>query len=413
MPNCPSRSTGAYTTHGVQLPEVHPRTVRPTERSPRAQNPEAKSRGTRDNAVRLRHVESTRVPPRHAAPSPPQVLHSLHRLAKAQSRLPPDFLSGHAYQDGKWEHRGDFTQEADLVCGICGAHGGYRTVKVRDVRRIGEGRGLCGGARKIVDGVFPGRSQSLRHQHRPVDDCSPGRGGMAQNGGTRDGTFHGEMDRCGGSQDWTTACSRMPERDVKDQEEDSPKQAGSCWFARPCWLAISGANSYPPGVLFADVMKSFSGVTFVLFCFVFVLMRSLKPRPFVESSIGMQAPGRPHVFLSFLLLFIWRCRFFRDVSVPFPFSLCMESTPDVLSLQMVFSTLWSLAGIFTSACVRIQSINKKKTGNPEWDTFGAPLFFHAHYWYVPLVQCCLLFGIWRSDKPFFPTRGGAEGAIDL
>ena len=30
------------------------------------------------------------------------------------------------------------------------------------------------------------------------------------------------------------ACSRMPERDEKDQGEDSPKQAGSCWFARPC-----------------------------------------------------------------------------------------------------------------------------------------------------------------------------------
>ena len=64
-------------------------------------NPDAKSRGTRDNAVRLRHVESARVPLRHAAPSPPQVLDSLHRLAKAQSRRPPDFLSGHAYQDGK------------------------------------------------------------------------------------------------------------------------------------------------------------------------------------------------------------------------------------------------------------------------------------------------------------------------
>ena len=85
----------------VQLPEVHSRTVRPTERSPRAQNPDAKSRGTQDNAVRLRHVEPTRVPPRHAAPSLPQVLDSLHRLAKAQSRRPPDFLSGHAYQDGK------------------------------------------------------------------------------------------------------------------------------------------------------------------------------------------------------------------------------------------------------------------------------------------------------------------------
>ena len=29
-------------------------------------------------------------------------------------------------------------------------------------------------------------------------------------------------------------CSRMPERDEKDQGKDSPKQAGSCWFARPC-----------------------------------------------------------------------------------------------------------------------------------------------------------------------------------
>ena len=36
------------------------------------------------------------------------------------------------------------------------------------------------------------------------------------------------------SQSWTTACSGLPERDGKDQGEDSPKQAGSCWFARPC-----------------------------------------------------------------------------------------------------------------------------------------------------------------------------------
>ena len=98
----------------------------------------------------------------------PQVLDSLHRLAKAQSRLLPDFLSGHAYQDGKWEHRGDFTQEADLVYEICGAHGGYETAEVRDVRRIGGGRGLCGGPEKRVDGVFPERPQSFRHQRRPV-----------------------------------------------------------------------------------------------------------------------------------------------------------------------------------------------------------------------------------------------------
>ena len=75
----------------------------------------------------------------------------------------------------------------------------------------------CVGAEKRVYGVFPGRPRSFRHQHRPVDDCSPGRGGMAQNGRTRGGTFHGEMDHCRESQGWTTACSGVPERNVKDQ----------------------------------------------------------------------------------------------------------------------------------------------------------------------------------------------------
>ena len=55
---------------------------------------------------------------------------------------------------------------------------------------------MGGQEKESVDGVFPGRPQSFRYQRRPVDDCSPGRGGMAQNGGTRGGIFHGEMDRC-------------------------------------------------------------------------------------------------------------------------------------------------------------------------------------------------------------------------
>ena len=84
-----------------RLPEVYPRNVRSTERSPRAQHPDAQSRGNRNNAVRLRHVEPARVPLRYAAPNPPQLPDSLHRLARAQSRRPPDLLSGHAYQDGK------------------------------------------------------------------------------------------------------------------------------------------------------------------------------------------------------------------------------------------------------------------------------------------------------------------------
>ena len=75
------------------------------------------------------------------------------------------------------------------------------------------GAGCAGRPGKRVDGMFPGRPQSFRHQRQPVDGCSPGRGGMAQNGRTRGGTFHGEMDRCRESQGWTTACSGMPERD--------------------------------------------------------------------------------------------------------------------------------------------------------------------------------------------------------
>ena len=47
------------------------------------------------------HLEPARLPLRHAAPSPPQLPDSLRRLAKAQSHRPPNFLSGHAYEDGK------------------------------------------------------------------------------------------------------------------------------------------------------------------------------------------------------------------------------------------------------------------------------------------------------------------------
>ena len=60
------------------------------------------------------------------------------------------FLPGHAYQNGKSEHRGHFTQEADFVCGICGVLRGYETTEVCDVQRLGGGRGLCWGAKEWV-----------------------------------------------------------------------------------------------------------------------------------------------------------------------------------------------------------------------------------------------------------------------
>ena len=113
---------------------------------------------------------------------------------------------------------------------FAGFVGGYETAEVRNVQRNGGARAVWRARKKSGWGVF-GRPLRFRHQHRPVDDCSPGRGGMAQNGRTRGGTFHGEMDRCRESHGWTAACSGMHERDGKDQGENSPKQASSCWFA--------------------------------------------------------------------------------------------------------------------------------------------------------------------------------------
>ena len=49
---------------------------------------------------------------------------------------------------GKCEHRGDYTLEADLDRGICGAHGEPVTTEVCDVRRTGGGRGLRRGQEK-------------------------------------------------------------------------------------------------------------------------------------------------------------------------------------------------------------------------------------------------------------------------
>ena len=78
-------------------------------------------------------------------------------------------------------------------------------------------------------------------------------------------------------------------------------------------LATSGANLYPPGVWFADAMTSFSGVTFVLFCFFFAFMLSLKPQSFVQSSFDMQAPRWPHVYIYFILFFYLEMSLFPSI----------------------------------------------------------------------------------------------------
>ena len=77
---------------------------------------------------------------------------------------------------------------------------------------------------------------------------------MAQNGRTRGGTFHGEMDRCRESQGWTTACSGISERDGKDKDriaQSKRARAGSLALvdkpqvARTCILRAFGVQMMP------------------------------------------------------------------------------------------------------------------------------------------------------------------------
>ena len=96
-----------------------------------------------------------------------------------------------------WIHAQFWNAHTDQKIAHCGSHGGHETVEVRYVLRTIGGRGLYGGgAEKRVVGVFPGRPQSFWYQRRPVDDCSPGQGGITQDGGTRGGAFYGERDHC-------------------------------------------------------------------------------------------------------------------------------------------------------------------------------------------------------------------------
>ena len=60
-------------------------------------------------------------------------------------------------------------------------------------------------------------------------------------------------------------CPNVTGRTRERIAQSKRTRAGS--LALVDYLATSGANLYPPGVWFADVMTSFSGVEFALFCF--------------------------------------------------------------------------------------------------------------------------------------------------
>ena len=186
---------------------------------------------------------------------------------------------------------------------------------------IGEpvGARAARGARKRVDGASPGPPQRFRYQRRPVDDYSPGRWGMAQDGGTRGGTL---------------------ERDGKDQGEGSPNKRvhiGSPAIAdRPQVARTCILRPFFVAVFF------WRYVCFVLFrfrLFVFIESRALRS---IDLLYSMHAPDSQKQLshnCCVLLCFVPLC-FFGDVAfseyfVPLPFHFVWR-VPYVFSFRMGF-----------------------------------------------------------------------------
>ena len=120
-------------------------------------------------------------------------------------------------------------------------------------------------------------------------------------------------------------------------------------------------------------------------------------------SIVLRYAGAPIAtrgVYAFLLLFNWRCSFFRVFFVPFPHSLCMESTSYVFSFRMVFFYLVTTGWIFD-----IISLLCKNSINQSCDD----LFFLFSLLCVP---CCVLFFLYflRTSTINTSSVGGAERA---
>ena len=110
-------------------------------------------------------------------------------------------------------------------------------------------------------------------------------------------------------------------------------------------------------------MTSFSGVTFVLLCFVFRLYAFVEAaalRSIVLRCAGPPIATRVSFFFPFIYLEMSPFPSIFVFFVPFPLSLCMESTSYVLSFRMVFCYLVTTGWIFDiSLCENLinQSIN--------------------------------------------------------
>ena len=140
------------------------------------------------------------MPLRHTAPSPPQVLDCCIGWRKRNRADHPISYLDTLIKTGGESIEASLRRRRIVFAGVVARMEDTRLSKCVMFGEMVGGRRLRGGPGKRVDGMFPGRPQSFRHQRRPVNDCSPGRGVMAQNGRTRGGLFHDEMDRCRESQ---------------------------------------------------------------------------------------------------------------------------------------------------------------------------------------------------------------------
>ena len=256
----------------------------------------------------------------------------------------------------------------------CGAHGGHETAEVRDAWRTGRGRGLRERSGKksrwgvswttselAVSMPISRRPRKFRYQRRSVDDCSPGRGRMAQDSGTIKGRIiswrNGSLQRKSGL-DYGNAvvCPNVMGRTKERIAQSKRAHAGRLaifdmsYMARICILRA---------FMSADVIFSFSGVTFFYFCFVsfssLLWFHGIRGSMLNRPSIRLRLDSHTHLannygcvlLVLFLYFFVYlgRCRFFR-VFCTITISFLYEKYKYLVSFSpgWCFSILWPRNG---------------------------------------------------------------------
>ena len=189
------------------------------------------------------------------------------------------------------------------------------------------GGGLRGKPGKIVDGVFPGRPQSLRHPRRPADDCSPGREGewriTAEQGAERFMAKWIAAEKARAGLRHTFVCPNVTGRTKERIAQRKRARAGS-------HAIIVDYNSYKWRELVSSRrMSCCLSLVLRLFCFV---------------SLPLSASC--FVSVSSFFSFLWRYHFSEYFCTIYRFIFVMESSSYGFSFRMVFFYLLATGWIF-------------------------------------------------------------------